>query len=199
MNPAKTHIKTIMAEEFGRHIEEMGDKALTRVHSHKGGKDAFVMAAQRVGQLGEHIDKDLAEGVIDEYVGEPLKVAAYAKRYLKRAVGALDNLATAAEIAVHVAEGRAKGLNDATEYVQGVFKAELEKLEAFKKALAEDESAGLSLVDSPPASGADGHPGPSLKSQRQEELPGALTKKAPKKKAPAKRTPKKASIKAKGK
>jgi len=175
MNPAKTQIKSVVAEEFGRHIEEMGDKARAQVHGHKGGKDAFILAAQRVGQLAAHIDKDLKEGVIDEYVGEPLKVATYAKRYLKRAVGALDNLATAAEIATHVSEGRAKGLDDATGYINGVFKAEMSKLEAFKALVAEDGRV------------PDAHPGPSLKAQRQEK---PKTKRAPVKKAASKRTKK---------
>jgi hypothetical protein len=180
MNPAKTHIKTIMAEEFGRHIEKMGEKAGEKVHSHKGGKDAFVLAAQRVAQLAEHIDKDMEEGVIEEYVGEPLKVAAYVKRYLKRAVGLLDNLATAAEIATHTAQGRAIGLKDANEYVNGVWKEEMTKLDAFKAALAEDESVGLD--EGPPPSSSDGHPGPSLKAQRQAESeePKAESKAKPK-------------------
>jgi len=180
MNPAKAQIKTIMAEEFGRHIEEMGDKARAQVHGHRGGKDAFILAAQRVGQLAAHIDKDLEEGVIDEYVGEPLKVAAYAKRYLKRAVGAIDNLATAAEIATHVSEGRAKGLDDATGYVNGVFKAEMSKLEALKASIEEDGRV------------PDAHPGPSLKAQRKEKPPvKKAAAKPPVKKATAKR-PKKA-------
>lgn len=162
MNPAKSHVKTIVTEELGRHIEEMCEKASERVHVHSGGKEAFKLGAQRVGELAEHIDKDIQEGVIDEFVGEPLKVASYAKRYLKRAVGALDNLATAAEIAVHVANGRVIGLKDSAEYVGGVWKEEKAKLDAYAEAISEgkDEIDGRSL---------DGHPGLSLKSQRLDE------------------------------
>jgi len=214
MNPAKAHVKAIVAEEFGRHIEEMSEKAVERVHVHNGAVEAFRLGAKRAGELGEHIDKDVKEGIIDEFVGEPLKVAAYAKKYLKRAVGALDNLATAAQIAIHVAEGRAIGLKDANKYVNGIWKEEREKLEAFNRALANDETIDLRGDSVPPA--FDGHPGLSLKAQRQAEErlseepraqpPKPESKKTPAKKAPAKKSSKpqtkvaeKARAKAKGK
>lgn len=167
MNPAKSNMKALLAEEFGRHVEKMGEKVHDQIHAHKGGKEAFVLGAQRVGKLAAHIDKDIEEGVIDEFIGEPLKVAAYAKRYLKRAVGALDNLATAAEIAVYKAEGREIGLKDANDYINGQWKEEMAKLDALKKAIESGEDV---RVDGGPAPrGLDGHPGPSLKTQRQAE------------------------------
>lgn len=169
MNPAKAQIKTIVAEEFGRHIEKMGEKAGEKVLAHKGGKEAFELGAKRVGELAEHIDKDIEEGVINEFVGEPLKVAAYAKRYLKRAMGALDNLATAAQIAIYKTEGQQIGLNDANTYINKQWQEEKAKLEALQKGI---EDGSIRPDDGPPPRGPDGHPGPSLKSQRQAEAEG---------------------------
>jgi hypothetical protein len=161
MNPVKSQVKMVVAEELGRRFEEDAGAAHDSMCEHKGGKSAFMHAAKKISELGEHVDKDLKEGRIEEVVGEPLKIVAYVKQYIKRCVGVCDNLATAAEVAIHRTTGKELGLMDAAKLALKMRDEERNKLEEYVKALKEGgEVDGRSI---------DGHPGPSLKSQRKAE------------------------------
>ena len=162
MNPAKAQFKADLAESFGREFEKMEDKAEKSIYLQEGARDALSLAAKRIGELGEHIDKEVEEGALEEVMGEPLKILAYVKKWLKRAVGSVDNLATTAEVARIEATGRMKGLEAAKKYTLNVWMEEHKKLEAYVEAMKEGDGEidGRAL---------DGHPGPSLKSQRLAE------------------------------
>lgn len=162
MNPAKSQLKMLVAEELGRDYEKQAEATHEKMCEHRGGKAAFVHVAGKIGELGAHIDKDLEEGRIEEIVGEPLKVAAYAKQYIKRCIGVCDNLATAAEVAIHRHTGKEIGLMDAAKRALKMRDEESNKLDAYQKAL---EEGGGNDVDGR----ALGHPGPTLKSQRLAE------------------------------
>jgi len=203
MNPTKTRFKIDMAEDFGRKFEGMEEEAERSFHRQEGARDALKSAAQPVASLMELIDQDLKDGGLPAS-GDPVEVAKYAKRWLKRALGALDNLATKAEVARIAAEGRRKGLEDAKQFAFKVWEDERGKLEAYLKAVEEERDGDGESDDVP-----GGHPGPSLKSQRQaeekqkESAPPAETPKGPKKpnplaskeKAPPKKAAKKAAQK----
>jgi hypothetical protein len=94
--------------------------------------------------------------------GEPIEVAKYAKRWMKRAIGSIDSLATKAEASRIAATGQKKGLEDAARVAHKAWEEERNKLQAYMEALEEDKPRedGREL---------DGHPGPTLKSKRQAE------------------------------
>lgn len=182
MNPTKTKFKIDMAEDFGRKFEGMEEEAERSFYRQEGARDALKAAAQPIGQLMANIDDEVKEGALKEIAGEPLKVAEYAKRWLKRALGSIDSLATKAEVARVAAGGQRKGLEDAKKVAFKVWEEERNKLRAYLEAVEEDKPRDDGRE-------ADGHPGPTLKSQRStEENPLAKEpknepKKAPKKKA----------------
>ena len=165
MNPAKSEIKIALTEVLGRSIETTADSIKDHHMRHVGGKEAFAHAAAKIGELNAVIDKDLEDGVVADVVGEPLQVVKFAKRYVKRAIGICDNLATAAEIAVHESRGREKGMRDAAKLVLKSWHDERTKLESFVAALETSKSNGKDID----ARALDGHPGPTLKAQRTTE------------------------------
>lgn len=188
MSPEKAKIKAIVAEELGRDIEELANLAHDKVFKHQGGKDAFELGAAKVSGLAAHVDKDLEMGVIAEVEGEPLKIANYVKRYIKRCVGVLDNLATAAEIATHQMTGREQGLRAAAQISLKMVNEEVTKLEALSNASESDVDGRGRHREK------DGSPAPTLKSQRGADAVAEPAQKEPKqarRKASRKSTPKK--------
>lgn len=162
MNPAKTKFKIDMAEEFGRKFEGMEEEAERSFYRQEGARDALKAAAPQISALMAHIDEEAKEGVLAEF-GEPLKVAAYAKKWLQRAIGSIDGMATKAEVARIAAGGTQDGLKRAKEYAHNVWKEEQTKLRAYLEALEEK------FPEDEEAKSPDGHPGPTLKSKRKAE------------------------------
>jgi len=163
MNPVKTKFKIDMAEAFGRKFEGMEDEAEHSFYRQEGARDALKAVAPKIGELMAHIDEEIKSGALDE-IGEPLKVAAYAKKWLQRAIGSIDGLATQAEVARIGMGGKMKGLKDARQYAFNVWKEEQAKLQSYLNALEDDV-----LIEDGKA--PDGHPGPTLKSKRRVEEP----------------------------
>lgn len=159
MNPAKSQVKAGVYEELGREYEEREKATTVESHQQHGARDGLKLAAGRVGELGNHVAEEMKEGVIEGLAGEPLKIEAYVMKWIKRAVGVCDNLATTAEVARINAVGKAKGLEMAKEHAFKLWKQESAQLSAYAKALEEGRLE----------EGDDGHPGESLKAQRQAE------------------------------
>jgi len=170
MNPLKSEVKILTAEEIGRKMEEMAEGAQKAAHLQQGAKDGLKHAAAKVGDLMAHIDKDVEEGIIDALKGDPLAIAKYAKRCLQKCIGVIDNLATTAEVVGHRQEGRRKGLEEAAKYANEIWKEEKAKLESLAKMLEAGNVEGDSDIDLRRV--PTGHPGPTLKSQRLAEDQG---------------------------
>lgn len=168
MNPLKAEVKILTLESVGREMEEMAEGADRQATLQRGAIDALKHAAKKLGSLIEHVDKEMDDGVIEALKGDPIAIAKYAKQYVRRCIGAIDNLATTAEVVGHMQEGRKRGLDEAAKKVNDEWKAEKEKLEVFAKAVQEgtlDDGSGDVRLPK-------GHPGPSLKSQRLAEDQG---------------------------
>ena len=187
MNPSKSQIKAVVYDEVGREFEKREGDALKDSERQHGARDALKLAAQRVGELGNHIREEMKEGVIEELAGDPLKVEAYAMKWLKRAVGVCDNLATTAEVARVHATGRAKGLADAKEHALKLLRAENSVMEAYRKAMESPDGEDLD------GRSLDGHPGLPMKARRRAEDEADEVGKEPSEK------PEKAKSKAKAK
>lgn len=165
MNIDKCEIKILVSRELGAQYAAMAKAAEQDVLRQEGARDALKLAAQRVGELGAHVDKDLEEGVLSaEDLKDPKRVEIYIKRYIKRMWGVIDNLATTAEVARLNAFGRQRGLENAGEVVRVLCQSEQAKLTAIQQQI---ESGSLETGD---GKAPDGHPGLPLKYQREDEV-----------------------------
>lgn len=190
MNVSKAIVKVDIAKSLGAQYAEMVEAARADERRQEGARDALKLAAVRLGELGAHVDKDFEEGKISpEDLRDPKAIEAYIKRYVKRVVGVVDSLATAAEVARYRAAGRANGLEAAEDVVRKLGEGEAHKLQELERQLAagEIDEADLDGREAPP----------SLKHQRQDEETQEKPKEPPKKKAAPKRQRKKAAPKKK--
>jgi len=209
MNVGKSMVKVDLAKTLGSQYSEMVRAAEKDQLRQEGARDALKLAARRVGDLGLHVDKDLEEGKLSASdMKDPKKVEEFIKRFIKRAVGVLDNLATTAEVARTVANGRAKGLQAAEEVVKNMGEGEVKKLAELQRQI---ESGEVSIEEA-----TNREAPPSLKHQREDEEAAEVVEaeatsepaskgtkppvkksaaKAPKKRPKRKPTPKKGSSK----
>jgi hypothetical protein len=189
MNPLKVQVKILTAEKLGRDIEGMIEGAHKRTFLQQGAKEGLELGSSKVSELMAHIDAELKEGVIGNLDG-PISIAEYVKRYIKRCVGVLDNLATQAEVSRLMFAGQEKAFKEANEHINKFWKEEKNKLESFLKDLEEtnkEGGGGNGEVKYP-----DNHPGPSLKMQRTQDEMTQDKKTEGKKKTEKKTTKKKA-------
>jgi hypothetical protein len=202
MNVGKAMAKVELAKTLGKRYAEQAREADKQELLQQGAKEALEYAARAVGDLGVKLDKALEDGELTpDMMKDPKQVEIFIKRWNKRAVGALDNLATTAEIARRDAIGRARGLRAAEEGAKKEAQAETARLVALQQAIdsgeitIEEVEAGTALPGEP-----GGHPGLPLKHQREDEKaqaeppsdpPPAKEKAPPKKKAAPKKRPKK--------
>jgi len=182
MSLEKSRLRMLIAEEIGRGLEEQRDALEKMVLKQEGARDGLKKAVPGITDLmaaldAEFKDKGMIGGVlISDIGGEPVRLVAAVKRYLQRAIGVVDNLATTAEVAMMVTSGQVKGMNGAISHVKGSFyDKEKAKLEAVEKGIADGsivvEDGRLVQKDvsreSPRIPGM--HPGETLKMQRQAE------------------------------
>jgi hypothetical protein len=196
MNVSKSMAKVDLAKTLGKRYADQAREADKQEILQQGAKEALEYAAKAVGDLGLKLDKALEDGELTpEMMKDPKQIEIFIKRWNKRAVGALDNLATAAEIARRDAIGRAKGLRAAEEGAKKEAEAEIKRLTALQAAIEsgeitlEEAEAGTALPGEP-----GGHPGLPLKHQREDERAAEEAPSTPppaKSKAPAKKRPKK--------
>ena len=162
MNVGKSMMKVDLAKTLGAQYAEMAQAVENDRLRQEGARDSLKLAAQRVGALGLQLDKALEDGELSAAnLKDPKQVEIFIKRWNKRAVGVLDNLATAAEIAIQIASGRAKGLKAAEEVVQKTAETELAMLRELQRQI----DAGEATLEE-----AQGREAPqSLKHQREDE------------------------------
>ena len=163
MNLDKSRTKIDLTKALGSQFADMGKEASRDQLRQEGARDALKFAAQRVGELGLHVVKDLEEGVLSPSdMKDPKLVEIFIKKYIKRATGVLDNLATTAEVARTIASGREKGIASAEEVVRRMCETEVKKLHEIERQLQTGEMTVEELR-------GGGHPGLPLKYQREDE------------------------------
>lgn len=201
MNVSKSMMKVDLAKTLGKQYAEMAEAAEKDRLRQEGARDALREAAKAVGNLGVKLDEALEAGELtQDMLRDPKQVEIFIKRWNKRAVGALDNLATRAEIAMQVVSGRVKGLRAAEEVVQKAAQVEVDRLAELQRQI----DSGEVTVESVTSYEAP----PSLKHQREDEgkeaasapateepepLEESPEEKAPRKRPKKKPTPKKGS------
>jgi len=163
MNVSKAMVKVDLAKSLGKQYAGMVEEAEKSELRQEGAKDGLKEAAQKVGDLGLQLDKALEDGELSAAdLKDPKKVEAFIKIWNRRAVGVLDNLATKASMAQVQANGRTKGLRAAEEHARKMAENEMKRLEELHRQIERGEIT-IEDVES------GGHPGLSLKHQREDE------------------------------
>lgn len=162
MSVLKSELKQMITHEIGVRVEDAMDAAKTELAVLEGRQAAFLDGSKAVEALMGAVDKD----VETEKYG--LEVAEVAKRYLSRAVNALQNLSVQASQFRIAQTGKVQGFDHTVKLLANIVaseKAKIAELQA-QGAAAEGstESAPENLRDRPV-----GLRSVSIKAQRQAE------------------------------
>jgi len=166
MTVEKSQLRAAAFLETGNLLDDRLESAAAAVHIARGEKSGIVLAGRAVEGLVKAVDGEVEAGHLD------LTQADLAKKWLVRVGGALQNLALGADARIAQAMGAEAALRGAVALVKARFDAE--------------EAKGRSLAEDP----AGGHPGPTVKQLRQQDIPQPdpePAKAKPRKKPPRKR------------
>ena len=169
MTIAKAEIKIGTINDLGNKLDDELEVAVQVVERAAGSAAALKQAKSKLAGLYAHIDQDIDEGKIPE---EPLAVAKYAKSYVQKAIGVLDNMAITADVAKIRAEGKLEGLRVALGVAKKDMDAEKAKLAGLLTALEEGGSVVLEDGGDIPERAIGVHPGDPLASRRAEAKVG---------------------------
>lgn len=215
MTIAKTLIRKDVINEFGNKLDDMLEACERTAYGHTGGKAALVQAIKVINALCLEVDHDIESGRFEEAMeAGTLKMAEYVKRWILRAGGSCENLATKEEVQMVLAQGRAEGLRAALKYAKDEHVRAEEQLKRYNAVIAaggsvedaerpamsaqedlearraeakkaKEQGVTLTLVEDPPEQASE----PDESTPEGDEEPDtedAETKKKPKKKRPAK-------------
>ncbi len=132
MNPEKSRLKISTINEVGNKFDDMRDGIIREISEWVGAKQALKEAAKNVQNLAAHVDKDLEEDLVP---GDALPVAAYVKKYIGRAVEAVDNMMLRAQNLELVANGKLTAMDGVLKCTKKVYDEEMKALELYKKAV----------------------------------------------------------------
>lgn len=197
MNITKSRTKIDLAKTLGRQYADMVRDTEKDELRQEGARDALKYAVKAVGDLGLKLDKALEDGELTrDMLKDPKQVEIFIKRWNKRAVGAIDNLATTAEVARFRAAGKVRGLKAAEAVVEKMARTEIERLTELQRQI---DAGEITLED------IGNREAPlSLKHQREDEEKAAAEAESelesePKKVRPRKKpTPRKKAASKKG-
>jgi hypothetical protein len=217
MNVEKSKIKMLVARDIGQKLESQRDKADHDIYRFQGATTALNSAEKELNAITQKVRDELLDPEKDLPFdpSDKIEVGKYIVDKLMAASKKLHDLADGAAKSALRAEGIKQGYEAAVKEAFVPFEEELKKVEAFEAALASGQIViedGAPVFkgseDDPKAPRPAGtHPGPSLKTLRQNEVaaskgngktgPAKPSKKKPKKKVGKKRaSPKKAAKKA---
>jgi len=162
MRIEKAETKIAVASELGAKIEDILEAAKKEVSRWEGSVSAFSQASKACEALGEHVDRDVTDGVYD------LEVAKVVKRYVDRAAQLTKNLMAQAENNRISTVGKVAALDTTVQVVAKYRDEEVGRVSAFRAALA---SGQIKVEDGGGMSVADGgvRPARSIKEQRLAE------------------------------
>ncbi len=142
MTLAKAEIKIGTINQLGNQIDDALEEAAHLVDQAAGAASALRQAQKKLKGLYGHVDEDVDEGKMPD---DPLLVAKYAKGYIQKAMGILDNLSTSADITRVRAEGKLEGLKASLGIAKSEMDAEKVKLVALRAAV---EEGSVTIEDS---------------------------------------------------
>jgi len=167
MNPDKSKIKIGTAQEIGEQLDDQLEGAERQIHLQDGAAMGLRRAAEKLKELGAHVQKDLKEGHLGEFGDLGLKVADYAIRYISRSASLVENLALTAEVEKVKAIGRVDGLKAAVQSTKKVMDGEKVKLLAYEQAVRDGDVNEDGEFEGDPEDRPEGtHPGRPLAARK---------------------------------
>jgi hypothetical protein len=165
MSIEKSEFKKAVLSDVGADVEDMLESLQAQTAEHRGAKKALRETGLKFAAIAKAIDDELENGKLGEFVGEPLKVAEYAKRQVQRCVEALLS-ASAHEGNLELSSlGAITAAKAVMTRVTKKIELETAKAEALAKA---EEAVAAQRV-------AGEHPGSGLAQQRKIEAQAPLT------------------------
>lgn len=143
----KASIAVHVSEEIGSKLEDGLERARGEVFKAEGQRAGALLCFNAINHLLNVVNKDRDEGKLDD------EQAVFLKPWLERAAHACDGVAKQAENALFTAQGQVKYADAAVIMVRKVRDGHAAKLQP-------------KLEEAAPT---EGHPGPSLKDERQAE------------------------------
>jgi len=140
----KTELKQLVTFEVGARVEDSFEEAKRGLAIFEGRQTAMLDAAKAVEQLLAFVDTDVTEEKID------LEAAAVAKRYIMRAVNALQNLSAQAQNLRMAQTGKVSGLEQTVALLKNMVDAEQAKLVQLRAAAAEQPGIVAAAASSEP-------------------------------------------------
>jgi hypothetical protein len=170
--------KLEVTNEIGEQLDKQLQQAENLVQQYIGSSSALRLGAVKIGELGTHIDKDLAEGKL--VFDSELTAVSYMKSYLRKASECLLNLSEKSKTEELIAHGKTAALKESLEIVKKhavVAKSRTEQIlaameEAAKEAANPDAIPSTSEVDRHNRRPGQ-HPGPSSLDERRAERDAA--------------------------
>ena len=138
----KTELKQLVTFEVGARVEDSFEEAKRGLSIFEGRQTAMLDAAKAVEQLLAFVDTDVTEEKID------LEAATVAKRYIMRAVNALQNLSAQAQNLRMAQTGKVSGLEQTVALLKNMADAEMAKLVQLRAAAAEQPVTASSAASS---------------------------------------------------
>jgi hypothetical protein len=182
VNPQKSQLKMLIANELGADIEDRREGQIKTAHELDGSCAALKQAAKKVpSTFMIQVEKDMDEGKIKDGM-TALEIVELVKKYLLRTGDYLGHLSEVAGQEAVAQHGRAAGIKDAMDAIAAMRDKESAKLQQ-----------ALSMVEEVPEA-----PRTSASAARMERGSLAERRKKPAKKIARKKAAKKASKKAHG-
>lgn len=126
MSVLKSELKQLVTHEIGVRVEDAKEAAQKELHALEGKQAAFLEGSKAVEALMVGIDKDVSE----EKYG--LEVAEVAKRYMTRAVNALQNLSMQASQLRVAQSGKVQGFEHTVKLLSNLIEQEKAKAAALQ-------------------------------------------------------------------
>lgn len=188
----KAELKILVANNIGSDIENLLEVAIRHRDQQTGGKQALVAASRSVANLAEHFRKCVEDGEIKLDGLEAQEVQALVFRYITRASGIAENMATSAQAQENVADGMIAAYRRAMQVPSKMIAEEQCKKNAALAALNNTIEEGEVDPRRPKMRTTGVHPGSPLKDRhpaQTDEKPMA-NEETPIEKKPGKKRPK---------
>lgn len=163
MTIEKSDFKMLVLNNMGAQCDDMREQALADTHRYEGATQFAKQAIQNIQGLLARVDKDIEEGKF-----ESLEEASKAKKNYQTCANMLENMATKAEIQLHITRGKVEMAAQVIGVIKKEHDAEKGKAEAVAAAqLLKQEPPDPTKV-TPMRRPVGVHPGIGLKASRTE-------------------------------
>lgn len=177
----KSELKALLAENFGRQMEQSQEKAGYAIYENKGMAVGFLRSEVLLNKKAQETKDKLLHGTVEIDLTDPMELAKFVVGEMMSVASEIHKQGDEASKAGLQSEGEKKAWGEAAKLLFDTWKEENNKIEAFRAAVAAgrlsqdgddlvlDEEPGDNGHAGPPPPRALGmHPGLPLKAKREQ-------------------------------